>query len=172
MGESFFIFLFFYPIVPKPYFIDGVFEGIKDSNSNGEDVIFTEDIEDAADKGGYNNADLIEEVSVVENTNGTAEGIALVINGGKVVKATKCSFKGEAYGVKMLLKGVFDVALELEDCDVEGGTAAIAAYDEKGISNTSGSLVLTYDAATVLTGALIWDFEDECKGVVTLNQPE
>ncbi|MEE1098799.1 MAG: hypothetical protein UHY58_02645, partial [Alistipes sp.] len=116
--------------------------------------------------------DLIEEVNVVESTNGTAEGIALAINGGKVVKATKCSFKGEAYGVKMLLKGVFDVALELEDCDVEGGTAAIAAYDEKGISNTSGSLVLTYDAATVLTGALIWDFEDECKDVVTLNQPE
>ena len=27
-------------------------------------------------------------------------------------------------------------------------------------------------AATTLTGAFIWDFEDECKDVVTLNQPK
>jgi hypothetical protein len=72
----------------------------------------------------------------------------------------------------MHLKGVFAVGLELEDCDVVGTKASIYAYDEKGISNTSGSLTLTYDAATTLVGPFIWDFEDECKSVVTLNRPE
>ena len=103
-------------------------------------------------------------------TNGTAEGVGLVINGGKVGKAKGCTFTGEAYGIKMLLKGVFAVALELEDCDVTGATS-INACDEKGISNTSGSLTLTYDAATTFNGNFVWDFEDECKSVVTLNQP-
>jgi hypothetical protein len=104
-------------------------------------------------------------------TNGTANGIGLVINGGKVGKAKNCTFKGAAYGVTMHLKGVFAVGLELENCTVEGATAAIYAWDEKGVSNTSGSLSLTYDAATTLNGVLDWDFEDECQSVVTLNQP-
>ena len=77
-----------------------------------------------------------------------------------------------SYGITMHLKGVFDVGLELEDCVVEDTTASIYAWDEKGISNTSGSLVLTYDAATTLTGPFVWDFEDECKSVVTLNKPQ
>lgn len=113
----------------------------------------------------------IEDVTVTMNANGTAEGIGLVINGGKVGKATNCVFEGDNYGVKMLLKGVFDVALELAGCTATGATASIAAYDEKGISNTSGSLTLTYDAATTLNGPFVWDFEDECKSVVTLNKP-
>ena len=116
--------------------------------------------------------DLIEGVNVEMNTNGTAEGIGLVINGGKVGKATNCTFVGDDYGVKMLLKGVFNVALELSGCTATGTTASIAAYDEKGISNTSGSLTLTYDNATTLNGPFVWDFEDECKSVVTLNKPE
>ena len=115
--------------------------------------------------------DQIEGVTVNMKTNGTKEGIGLVINGGRVGKAKGCTFTGEAYGIKMHLKGVFAVALELEDCDVTGATASISAYDEKGISNTSGSLNLTYDAATTLNGPFVWDFEDECKSVVTLNQP-
>lgn len=113
----------------------------------------------------------IEDVTVSMNANGTAEGIGLVINGGKVGKATNCVFEGDNYGVKMQLKGVFDVALELAGCTATGATASIAAYDEKGISNTSGSLTLTYDAATTLNGPFVWDFEDECKSVVTLNKP-
>lgn len=113
----------------------------------------------------------IEDVTVTMNANGTAEGIGLVINGGKVGKATNCVFEGDNYGVKMLLKGVFDVALELAGCTATGATASIAAYDEKGLSNTSGSLTLTYDAATTLNGPFVWDFEDECKSVVTLNKP-
>ena len=116
--------------------------------------------------------DLIENAVVNESNNGSAKGIALVINGGKVGKAKDCTFKGETYGVTMHLKGVFAVGLELENCTVEGTEASIYAWDEKGISNTSGSLVLTYDAATTLTGELVWDFEEECKSVVTLNKPE
>ena len=115
--------------------------------------------------------DVIDNVSVDMSTNGTAEGIGLVINGGKVGKAVNSTFTGDDYGVKMLLKGVFNVGLELVDCDVTGTTASISAYDEKGISNTSGSLTLTYDAATTLNGPFIWDFEDECLSVVTLNRP-
>jgi hypothetical protein len=115
---------------------------------------------------------LIENAVVNESNNGTAKGIGLVINGGKVGKAKDCTFKGETYGITMHLKGVFAAGLELENCTVEGTTASIYAWDEKGISNTSGSLVLTYDAATILTGPFVWDFEDECKSVVTLNKPE
>ena len=115
---------------------------------------------------------LIENAIVNESNNGTAKGIGLVINGGKVGKAKDCTFKGETYGITLHLKGVFAAGLELENCKVEGTTASIYAWDEKGISNTSGSLILTYDAATTLTGPFIWDFEDECKGVVTLNKPQ
>ncbi|MBO5802100.1 MAG: fimbrillin family protein [Alistipes sp.] len=115
--------------------------------------------------------DLIENAVVNESNNGTAKGIGLVINGGMVGKAKDCTFKGETYGITLHLKGVFDAGLELENCDVEGTTASICAWDEKGISNTSGSLVLTYDAATTLTGPFVWDFEDECQSVVTLNKP-
>ena len=113
--------------------------------------------------------DLIEKVTVKEKTNGTANGIGLLINGGKVGKAKDCTFYGDTYGVKMHLKGKFAVGLELENCIVEGATT-IYAYDEKGISNTSGSLSLTYDANTKLNGAApFYDFEDECKSVVTIN---
>ena len=115
---------------------------------------------------------LIENAVVNESNNGTAKGIGLVINGGKVGKAKNCTFKGETYGVTLHLKGVFDAGLELENCTVEGTTASIYAWDEKGISNTSGSLILTYDAATTLTGPFVWDFEDECQSVVTLNRPQ
>ena len=114
---------------------------------------------------------LIENAVVNESNNGTAKGIGLVINGGKVGKAKDCTFKGETYGITLHLKGVFAAGLELENCEVEGTTASIYAWDEKGISNTSGSLVLTYDAATTLTGPFVWDFEDECQSVVTLNHP-
>ena len=115
---------------------------------------------------------LIENAVVNQSNNGTAKGVALVINGGKVGKAKDCTFKGESYGVTMHLKGVFAVGLELENCQVEGATASIYAWDEKGVSNTSGSLNLTYDAATTLTGPFVWDFEDECQSVVTLNRPQ
>ena len=114
---------------------------------------------------------LIENAVVNESNNGTAKGIALVINGGKVGKAKNCTFKGETYGITLHLKGVFAAGLELENCKVEGTTASIYAWDEKGISNTSGSLNLTYDAATTLTGPFVWDFEEECQSVVTLNRP-
>jgi hypothetical protein len=115
---------------------------------------------------------LIENAVVNESNNGTAKGIGLVINGGMVGKAKNCTFKGDTYGITLHLKGVFAAGLDLENCKVEGTTASIYAWDEKGISNTSGSLILTYDAATTLTGPFVWDFEEECKSVVTLNRPE
>ena len=67
--------------------------------------------------------DTIENTVVNERTNGTANGIGLVINGGKVGLAKNSTFKGDAYGVTMHLKGVFAVGLELENCKVEGATA-------------------------------------------------
>ena len=76
---------------------------------------------------------LIEKAVVNESNNGTAKGIGLVINGAKVGKAKDCSFKGETYGITLHLKGVFAAGLELENCKVEGTTASIYAWDEKGI---------------------------------------
>jgi hypothetical protein len=116
--------------------------------------------------------DLIDNAKVNMSTNGTAKGIGLVINGGMVKLAKNCTFKGSIYGTTIHLKGVFDAGLELQNCTIEGTTASIYAWDEKGISNTSGSLTLTYDAATELNGPFIWDFEEECQSVVTLNRPE
>ena len=116
--------------------------------------------------------DLIEGVSTNMSTNGTANGIGLVINGGKVGLAKNSTFKGNVYGVTMHLKGVFAVGLEMENCVVEGTTASVYAWDEKGTSNTSGSLTFTYDASTKLEGPFIWDFEEECQSVVALNKPE
>ena len=114
---------------------------------------------------------LIENAVVNESNNGTAKGIGLVINGGKVGLAKNCTFIGATYGITLHLKGVFAAGLELQNCVVEGTTAAIYAWDEKGISNTSGSLVLTYDDATEQkSGAnfIVADFEEECASVVSI----
>ena len=114
---------------------------------------------------------LIENAVVNESNNGTAKGIGLVINGGKVGLAKNCTFIGATYGITLHLKGVFAAGLELQNCVVEGTTAAIYAWDEKGISNTSGSLVLTYDDATKQkSGAnfIVADFEEECASVVSI----
>jgi hypothetical protein len=72
--------------------------------------------------------DLIENAVVNESNNGTAKGIGLVINGGKVGRAKNCTFKGETYGVTMHLKGIYNVGLELQNCSVEGATASIYAW--------------------------------------------
>ena len=85
-------------------------------------------------------------------------------------KAKNCSIKGANYGINMHLKGEYKVGIELDSCTVTGAEAALWGHDEKGISNTNNcSLTLTYDAETVFNGPFIWDFEDECKSVVTLN---
>ena len=110
-------------------------------------------------------------VDRIENVNVKADK-ALVINAGSVGKAVGCTFEGTTYGVFMRLKGEFHVGLEMMDCTAAGGEAALIAYDEAGISNTTNcSLTLTYDAATKINGAFVWEFEDECLGVVTLNKP-
>lgn len=116
--------------------------------------------------------DIIENASVQAVSNGSKAGTALIINAGYVGKAVNCSFKGEVYGVHMMLNGEFTVGLDLEKSTVTGGEAGIYAHDEVGISNTTNcSLKLTYDAETVINGGLVWEFEDECKSVVTLNAP-
>ena len=115
--------------------------------------------------------DLIENAVINESNNGTAKGIALVINGGKVGQAKDCTFNGETYGVTMHLKGVFNVALDLVNCEVKGGEYDLYAWDEKGISNTSGTFRLTYDNATEQKSGSNFihaDFEEECKDVVRI----
>lgn len=116
--------------------------------------------------------DLIENVNVTATSNGSKQGIALQINAGNVGKVVNSSFNGEVYGAHMMLNGEFTVALELDNCTVTGGTAALYAHDEAGISNTTNcTLTLTYDADTTFNGNFVWEFEDECKSVVTLNAP-
>ncbi len=116
--------------------------------------------------------DLIENAKVQAVSNGSKQGTALLINAGYVGKAMNCSFKGEVYGVHMMLNGENTVTLELKECTVAGAEAGIYAHDEVGISNTNNcSLTLTYDAESIINGGLVWDFEDECKSVVTLNAP-
>jgi len=116
--------------------------------------------------------DLIENVVVKTTNNGSKQGIALQINAGYVGKIVNSTFEGETYGVHMMLNGEFTVALELVDCVVTGGTAALYAHDEAGIANTNNcSLTLTYDADTVFNGDFVWDFEEECQSVLTLNKP-
>ncbi|MEE1168934.1 MAG: DUF6562 domain-containing protein [Alistipes sp.] len=116
---------------------------------------------------------LIENAVVNESNNGTAKGIGLVINGGMVSKAKNCTFIGDTYGITLHLKGVFAAGLDLENCEVKGGTHDLYTWDEKGISNTSGSLVLTYDDATEQkSGAdfIYADFEEECTSVVRIKK--
>jgi hypothetical protein len=69
------------------------------------------------------------------------------------------------------LKGVFAAGLDLENCEVKGNTHDLYTWDEKGISNTSGSLRLTYDDATEQQSGsdfIYADFEEECKDVVRI----
>ena len=115
--------------------------------------------------------DLIENVTVKAVADGAKKGVALLVNAASVGKAINCTFEGD-YGVHMMLNGEFQVSLELVKCNLKGSTAALIAHDEAGISNTTNcSLTLTYDADTVMNGDFVWEFEDECKGVVTLNRP-
>ena len=148
---------------------------VQEGKNNGVDVIRNVTIKGASQGIEVKNGSWInclENVTVEARTIKTNLGTALQINGGNIGKSVNCSFEGECYGVNMLLKGEYDVALELENCTVTGGSNAIWAHDEKGISNvTNCSLTLTYDKATALNGGLNWDFEDECQGVVTLNKP-
>ena len=115
--------------------------------------------------------DLIENVKVNVVPDGAKKGVALLVNAASVGKAVNCTFEGD-YGVYMMLNGEFHVALEIENCTLNGSTAAFVAHDEAGISNvTNCSLTFTYDAATKMNGAFVWNFEEECKDVVTLNKP-
>ena len=52
----------------KVNFIDGVFEGVKDSITKGEDVIFTEDVAGESSKGGYS------EAGVAQTNGGVIDG--------------------------------------------------------------------------------------------------
>ena len=110
-------------------------------------------------------------IGAMENVNIDATDTGILLSA-HIGKATNCNIKGANYGINMHLKGEYRVGIELENCTVEGTTASIWGHDEKGISNTNNcSLTLTYDAATTLTGPFVWDFEEECQSVVTLNSP-
>ena len=110
-------------------------------------------------------------IVAMENVNIDATDTGIILSA-HIGKATKCQIKGANYGINMHLKGEFKIGIELEECTVTGTTASIWGHDEVGISNTTNcSCTLTYDAATVLNGPFVWDFEEECQSVVTLNQP-
>lgn len=111
-------------------------------------------------------------VDLIENVTVEADTVALLVNGASVGKVVNCSLTGGKHGVHMMLNGEVHVSLELVGCTVKGGEAAIISHDEAGISNvTNCSLTLTYDSTTKLDGEFVWNFEDECKSVVTLNAP-
>ena len=115
--------------------------------------------------------DLIENVTVNAVADGATKGVGLLVNAASVGKAVNCTFTGD-HGVHMMLNGEFQVALELVNCTLNGSEAALIAHDEAGISNiTNCSLTLTYDKETKFNGAFVWEFEDECQSVVTLNKP-
>lgn len=115
--------------------------------------------------------DLIENVTVKAVADTNKKGVALLVNAASVGKAVNCTFEGD-YGVYMMLNGEFQVALELDNCVATGSEAAFIAHDEAGKSNTTNcSLTFTYDAETTFNGAFVWNFEDECQSVVTLNKP-
>ena len=81
--------------------------------------------------------------------------------------ATDRSIKGEARGVEMYLKGTYSVSLNLVNSTVTG-TTGIYAHDEKGYENP-GSLTLTYDSATTITGGITRDFENAELARVTIG---
>lgn len=111
-------------------------------------------------------------IGYMENVNIDATDTGILLSA-PIGTAKKCNIKGANYGINMHLKGEFKVEISLEDCVVTGEVYGIWAHDEKGISNTNNcSLTLTYDDKTVINGGLNWDFEEECKGVITLNQPK
>lgn len=115
---------------------------------------------------------VIKNAKVNASTNGTAQGTALVINGGRVDSAINCEFIGEVYGANVYLKGIYDVALSLINCKVSGATG-IWAHDEVGVANAHcGTVTVSYDVDSAIHGGINWDFEEECKDVVTLNAPQ
>ena len=110
-------------------------------------------------------------IGYMENVNIDATNVGMIVNG-YIGQVKNCNIKGANVGINMMLKGEYKVTLELVDCVVTGGTAGIWGHDEVGIPNTTNcSLSLTYDAATKINGGLVWEFEDECLSVVTLNAP-
>lgn len=114
---------------------------------------------------------VIQSANVNASTNGTANGVALIINGGRVDSVVGCELNGDAYGVNVYLKGVYDVGVTLVNSKVSGETG-LWAHDEVGIANAHcGTLTVTYDAASTITGGINWDVEDECAEIAKLNAP-
>lgn len=114
----------------------------------------------------------IENVTVEANTIGDKEGVALLINGASVGTVINSTFKGDAYGVMVHLKGLYDVGVDFEKCKLAGDKAALYAWDEQGnIENHEGcSLTINYDEATKNnSGKIDWLFQEECLPVVKIN---
>lgn len=114
---------------------------------------------------------VIQNAKVNAPTNGTANGVALIINGGRVDSVIGCELNGDAYGVNVYLKGVYDVGVKLTNSKVSGATG-IWAHDEVNVANAHcGTCTVTYDSATTINGGINWDFEDECAEIAKLNAP-
>lgn len=83
--------------------------------------------------------------------------------------ATNCNIEGDGIGINMYLYGPYSVSLELVNSKVSGNTG-IYAHDEVGKTNP-GSLTLTCDDETVITGSVTQEFEEEVAGRVTITVP-
>lgn len=91
-------------------------------------------------------------------------GISLSAPIGKLVN---CNIEGNNIGINAYLYGPYSVTAELVGTTVTGATA-IYAHDEVGQTNP-GSLTLTWDAASVINGAVTEEFEAEVAGRVSVN---
>ena len=81
--------------------------------------------------------------------------------------ATNCNIKGDNIGINMYLYGPYSVSVKLVNSKVSGATG-VYAHDEINKTNP-GSLTLTYDAATKISGGIVEEFEAEVTGRVAIN---
>lgn len=81
--------------------------------------------------------------------------------------ATNCSFKGNNIGINAYLYGPYSVSLKLVGCTVSGATA-VYAHDEAGQTNP-GSMTLSADAATTITGTVTKSIEAEAAPRVSIT---
>ncbi len=97
--------------------------------------------------------------------NATDTGILLSAPIGTV---TNCTINGAKIGINAYLYGPYSVTIDLVESTVSGATA-IYAHDEVNKTNP-GSLIITYDEATVIDGPITQEFEAEVQDRVSVSQ--
>ena len=113
----------------------------------------------------------IETVYNGKKTDGTVcNGVALQVVNGSVGEIINSTFKGENYGVQMIVKGGYDVSVTMTNCTVEGGDAAVYVHNN-GISNTS-PITFIYDADTIIKGEIKDGLSANYSGTSTVTKKE